>query len=235
MKKILHHFLNLLYPRHCPVCHKILKDQKRLICPACAGKLQAIRSPYCLKCGRPVKEEEECCADCRKRSHVFTEGRGIFLYDEKMKESLMRYKYHGHREYGDFYAAAMCRYARKDILRWAPDVIVPIPLHRKKQRQRGFNQAEYLAERISTFYGIPAACRLLKKTKATRSQKKLSASERRSNLKGAFYAEGELHGKTVLLIDDVYTTGSTMDAAAECLREKGAGKIYFLTVCIGRN
>lgn len=233
MHKIAGKILNLLYPRRCPLCHKILKDQNWLICPACAKGLKKIESPYCMRCGRPVEKEEEYCRDCAAGSHIFTEGRGIFPYDHQMKESLVKYKYYGHREYGDFYAAALCRCGKSEILRWKPDVIVPIPLHGRKQRQRGFNQAEYLAERVGRFYGIPVSAGLIRKTRPTRAQKKLNAVQRRRNLKDAFSVPEELNGIDILLIDDVYTTGSTMDAAAECLKKKGAGAIYFLTVCIG--
>lgn len=212
-----------------------MRDQKRLICPGCAEDLKKIEAPYCMKCGRPVRKEEEYCRDCADERHIFTEGRGIFLYDDRMKESLVKYKYYGHREYGDFYAAALCHYAKREILRWKPDVIAPIPLHRRKQKQRGFNQAEYIAEGVGRFYGIPVSAGLIRKIKPARSQKKLNVIERRRNLKGAFAVSGELNGIDILLIDDVYTTGSTMDAAAECLKKKGAGEIYFLTVCIGQN
>lgn len=235
MKKIIWKLLNLLYPRCCPVCHKILKDQKRLICPDCAGRLKPIRQPFCQKCGRPVEEGAEYCRDCRAGGHLFSQGRAIFLYNKEMKDSLIKYKYYGRREYGDFYGTAMCRYAEKEILRWRPDVIVPVPLHPGKQRMRGFNQAEYLARKIGSFYGIPVSDQILRKTGKTRSQKKLGIKERKKNLKGAFSVSRRLDGLTILIVDDVYTTGSTMDAAAECLWEKGAGKIYFLTLCIGQN
>lgn len=188
-----------------------------------------------MKCGRPVGETEEYCGECRKGGREFTQGRGIFLYNDKMKASVVRYKYYGCREYGDFYAAAMCRYARDEILRWKPDVIVPVPLHKKKLRTRGFNQSEYLARRVAGFYGIPISVRIIYKTKNTKSQKKLSARERRKNLEEAFSVAERLDGLSVLVIDDVYTTGSTMDAVSAALKEKGAEKIYFLTVCIGRN
>ncbi|MDO4338103.1 MAG: ComF family protein [Eubacteriales bacterium] len=240
MKKIrnralINSILNILYPRHCPICHEILKDQKSLICPVCAGEIKPINSWRCMKCGRPVGETEEYCGECRKGGREFTQGRGIFLYNDKMKASVVRYKYYGCREYGDFYAAAMCRYARDEILRWKPDVIVPVPLHKKKLRTRGFNQSEYLARRVAGFYGIPISVRIIYKTKNTKSQKKLSARERRKNLEEAFSVAERLDGLSVLVIDDVYTTGSTMDAVSAALKEKGAEKIYFLTVCIGRN
>ena len=99
---------------------------------------------------------------------------------------------------------------------------------------RGFNQAAYLAERLSGYTGIPWDEQLVRKIKKTRSQKKLNAAERRRNLKKAYLVTGKISGLTVLVVDDVYTTGSTMDAMAMSLREAGAEEVYFLTVCAGR-
>ena len=228
-------FPDILYPRCCPLCHRVLKDPSRLVCPQCAREIRPVSGPRCFKCGKPVREEEELCPDCRKVPRAFEQGRGIFLYDDRMKDSLMKYKYFGRREYGRFYAKAMCLYAGKELERWKPDIIVPVPLHWKKQRMRGFNQAAFLAEQISKQTGIPADCTLVKKTKKTKSQKKLDAAQRRNNLKEAFQVREEVNGKKILVVDDVYTTGSTMDAMASCLRVKGADKVWFLTLCIGRN
>lgn len=235
MSKVLGKLLNFLYPRCCPLCHQILKDQRAMICENCSVSLKPIRQPYCKKCGRPVDEEEEYCKDCMSEKHQFEEGRGIFLYQGKMKESLIKYKYYGHREYGAFYAAAICRYAEKEIRRWRPELIVPVPLHKKKKRARGFNQAGDLAEKIGAYFGIPVFSELVSKKEHTKSQKKLNAAARKRNLKGVFSVTERLDGRRVLVIDDVYTTGSTMDAIASALKEKGAERVYFLAVCIGQN
>lgn len=188
-----------------------------------------------MKCGKPINAEEEYCSDCSGRKRAFTKGLGIYLYDDRMRASLVRYKYYGRREYGDFYAAAICRYGQKEIRLWKPDLILPVPLHPSKQRMRGFNQSEYLADRIGDFYGIPVSAGLLIKTKKTKSQKKLNARERYRNLQGAFLVKERVDGLNILIIDDVYTTGSTIDEAANSLLYAGAKKVYFLTVCMGRN
>lgn len=226
--------LNILYPRRCPVCHRILRDQKALVCPGCESVFRPITEDYCLKCGSPVKPEEEYCRDCAGKKRSFDEGRGIFFYDQKMRRSLIRYKYYGSREYADYYAVSMYRYGRRNILRWKPDVIIPVPLHQRKLRMRGFNQSGLLAERLGTFLDIPVSEGTLRKIRGTRSQKKLDAAQRRKNLRQAFRAERRLDGLTILLVDDVYTTGSTVEAAAACLKEAGAEKVCFLTLCMGR-
>ena len=186
-----------------------------------------------MKCGKPVEKQEEFCRECREKPRMFTQGKGIFLYDEQWKLSLEKYKYYGCREYGDFFAQAMYLFSKKELAMWKPNLLVPVPLYRKKQRMRGFNQSLYLAERLSEKTGIPVDGELVYKKRATKSQKKLDASERRSNLKGAFGVKKRVDGKKILVIDDVYTTGSTMEEMAFCLRQNGAEKVYFLTVCTG--
>lgn len=224
----------MLYPRCCPLCHEILKNQKALVCSQCAQGLKPVTGPRCMKCGKPVGEEEEYCNECAAHPRKFTEGRGIFLYDDLWRASLVRYKYYGRREYGNFYGEAICRFARREILRWNPGLIIPVPLHRRKERMRGFNQSALLAARVGQITGISVDDTLVKKVRSTDSQKKLGAAQRRRNLQTAFVVERRVDGVKILVIDDVYTTGSTMDAMAACLVEQGAEKVFFLTVCMGR-
>lgn len=233
LKDLIQNILNIFYPKCCPICQKVLKDQERMICPDCEKQLRPIMHPRCYRCGKPV-EEGEYCTDCSTHTHHFEQGRGIFVYDDRMRRSIIRYKYYGCREYGDFFAKAIYVYAKEELRRWSPDLIVPVPMDRAKLRMRGFNQSVYLAERLGAYTQIPADLYLVEKIHRTRSQKKLSAVQRRKNLEDAFFVKRQVAGKTILVIDDVYTTGSTVDAMAVCLKKKGAKKVYFLTVCIGR-
>lgn len=235
MKEILiQKTLNMLYPRRCPVCHRILRDQKGLVCPECTETFRPIISDYCMKCGKTVKPDEEYCPECRKRRRHFDQGRCGFDYTEKMRQSLVRYKYYGSREYSMYYGSALCEILGQTIRRWKPDVIIPIPLYSRKKRMRGFNQAEELADEIGRIMQMPVASDVLLKVRETRSQKKLNAGERRQNLKGAFRCAQPLKGLKILLIDDVYTTGSTMETAALCLREAGAVNVFFVALASGR-
>ena len=234
MRKTAEFLLDMIYPKRCPVCHEVLKDRNQLLCRKCAGKLRPFSGSLCMKCGKPVGQEEEYCHSCRNGSHYFTEGRSIFPYEEIWRQSLVRFKYYGCREYGAFYAKAMSVYGRKCLERWKPQMIVPVPLHPSKKRRRGFNQAECLAEQLSLYTGIPWEAGLVCKIRNTRSQKKLDAVQRRNNLRSAYHVTRQIPGIPVLVVDDVYTTGSTMDAMAMCLLEAGAQAVYFLTVCAGR-
>lgn len=234
MRKTAEFLLDMLYPKKCPLCHEVLKDRKQLLCGKCAEKLHPFSGALCMKCGKPVKLEEEYCPVCRVNGHYFTAGRSIFPYGEVWRQSLVRFKYYGCREYGDFYAKAMSIYGKKCLERWKPQLIVPVPLHPAKKRMRGFNQSAYLAEKLSIITGIPWDDSLVLKIRNTKSQKKLDAAQRRNNLRKAYEVTRELEGIPVLITDDVYTTGSTMDAMSMCLFEAGAQAVYFLTVCAGR-
>lgn len=229
-------FLNALYPRCCPICHQILKEQNWLICPKCESELKPIGEPRCKKCGKRIfYMEKEYCQDCSRREHVFDEGRGIFDYDEKMRTSILKYKDGGRREYGDFYARAMIRYGRIDLRRWRPQAVLSVPIHPKKQRIRGFDQAGHLAKAVAEATGLPLCCGYMRKKSVTSAQKSLEASMRRKNVENSFEGrEGDWQIRRLLVIDDVYTTGSTIDAVSVEAKRHGVENIYFLTVCIGR-
>ncbi len=118
---------------------------------------------------------------------------------------------------------------------WQAEALIPVPIHKSRMRKRGFNQAALVAERMGERLGIPVEKDILVRVKKTKAQKNLSDAERRENLKNAFQVSGnELKLKRVVLVDDIYTTGSTLDAGASVLREAGAEKVYFLSICIGR-
>ncbi len=225
--------LNILYPRHCPWCHEILKDQTALICEECAQELSPIRGSRCMKCGHPVREQEELCGECTRRTHEFTEGRSVFLYNEGWKTSIEKYKYFGCREYGDYYGECLSRLLEERQSFWRVQRIVPVPMHWRKERMRGFNQSWDLAQKVGTKLSIPADHHLVLKVRSTKSQKKLTAEERLHNLSGAFSVTRRIPGERILLVDDVYTTGSTMDTMAQGLKRAGAGEVYFITLCMG--
>lgn len=228
--------LNWLYPAHCPVCHRILENQSRFICPECEGIWRPVQEPRCKKCGKPLEREEaELCQDCISHPHLYEAGAGIFFYDSRKKASLMKYKYGGRRDYGRFYAQACCVYGREYIQRWGIQGIIPIPMYRYKERMRGFNQAAFVAELIGAELDLPVYRESLVKLYRTESQKKLDAAGRRKNLQGAFQGSpGQWGLHRILLVDDVYTTGSTVDAAALEILRHGVEKVYFLTVFIGK-
>lgn len=225
--------LGLLYPKTCCFCGKVNAYE---ICRECAEKIIYIKEPRCKKCGKPVRyEEQEYCYDCQAHSHHYTQGRSIWLHKMPVSMSIYQFKYKNRRIYGTFYAKEMARLYGGKMREWGIDVIIPVPLHRKKKRLRGYNQAEILAKQLGKRTGIEVNAKAVIRTRYTRPQKELNDKERKQNLKEAFsVTEKWKPYKNVLLIDDIYTTGSTIDTIAEELKRAGAGKVFFLTISIGQ-
>lgn len=188
-----------------------------------------------MKCGKALESPDaEYCMDCRKKGHAYDRGRALFRYDDRMRDSIAAFKYKGRREYKDFYAREMAEAFAVQIARWKPEALIPIPLHPSKKRKRGYNQAELLAKALGERWSLPVKSKILIRRENTQPQKELNERQRRENMKSAFkICEDGVKFKTVLLIDDIYTTGSTMDAAAAVLKEKGVKKVYFLCIGIG--
>ena len=226
-------FLDMLYPRRCPVCHDIAVPGGSRICNVCREKLKPITGPRCFRCSKPLKrEEQEYCKDCRK-TRLFDQGIGIFPYGSVLQESLFKLKYGKRQEYGSFYGQIAAVYSREIIRNWGVEIIIPIPLHRKRIEKRGYNQAELIAEALGKTLCIPVDSRLMKRKVNTRPQKELDYRERKQNMKNAFFLKGENRYRRILLVDDIYTTGSTIEAAAELLKRNGAENVFFLTIAMG--
>lgn len=225
--------LQAVYPRRCPVCDGIVRQRGEKICLECMGRLKLLTPPWCMCCGKKVEEGEEYCRDCRERKHMFERGRALYEYDSAA-ESLYRFKYAGRREYAEFFGEQITDYLGDFIRDIRPDGFVPIPLHRRRQARRGYNQAALLADAVGRRTGIPVYRHLLVRVRNTAPQKKLNRAERQNNLKKAFnIPENDVKLKTILVFDDIYTTGSTIDEAARALRAAGAERIYFITLACG--
>lgn len=233
----LRRFLDWLYPRRCVFCDGILAGEEKYLCGRCRGKMPSpIREPRCLRCGKPLcVQEQEYCYDCSEYEQKYDRGIGIFRYEEPMKRALMLFKFKGRREYGDFMGRLMCLYGKDFIQQIQPQIILPVPVHRKRQRVRGYNQAEVLARVISSGFSIPIRTDLVLRKKFTKAQKELNRKERKKNLEQAFCVKREAGTyKKVLLVDDIYTTGSTVNAIAGNLKKEGVEEVYFLSLCIGK-
>lgn len=225
---------DLLFPRRCPVCGGVAMPKGRLICPACLKQLSFVSSPACMKCGKEIgSREQEYCEDCTRRKKSFTRGFALLNYDSRAAASMAAVKYHNKREYLDFYARAAALRFKKQFRQAGIQVIVPVPVHASRLKTRGFNQAAVLAEKLSAELGIPWE-ELLIRVKNTDPQKSLGSAERLKNLRGAFEAEQEA-GKweRVLLVDDIYTTGSTAEICSRALLKTGVKQVFVFAVCIG--
>lgn len=235
-KKKTEGLIRMLYPRRCPLCHGPLLFQQAFVHEECCRAVPLIREPRCKRCGKGLENEQrEYCGDCASGRHFFTRGVAVYAYQGKIKQSVHQFKFHNKREYADFYVQQMCKALIPFLETWKPQALIPVPLHKSRKKRRGFNQAQLLAEGIGRAFGILVLTDLVVRTRATRPQKELNREKRKNNLKNAFKIPGyDVKLKRVLVIDDIYTTGSTIDAIAELLLERGVEEIYFATLCIGK-
>ena len=227
--------LDMAYPRTCPFCGRI-PEGKEIACKQCKVGLSYIQGPRCMKCSKPIMDrEEEYCYDCKSKSHSYISGKAVWVYDDRMRESISRYKYQGSLEYALVYGREIVKYYGEWVKAHG-DILVPIPLHKKKLRVRGFNQAEILAEVLGEKLQIPVGNNWLCRRKDTLPQKELNDTERLKNLTKAFEINKKQFSpvKKVMLVDDIYTTGSTIEACAKVLYDAGVKEVYFVSLCIGK-
>lgn len=232
--------LDIVYPRRCPICSNIVVPKDEKICPSCKEELNYIKEPRCKKCSKPLyNEEQEYCFDCTTKNYHFTKGFSVWVYDKNMKKSIASFKYHNKREYAEFYIEELLNIYKDDLIRLCPDALVPIPVHKTKLNQRGYNQAEIIAKGIGDALFIPVLNNLLTRNKKTLPQKGLNDKERLKNLQKAFdFSKEEIHSSShlnkIVLIDDIYTTGSTVEACTNILLQNGVREVYFVSICIGK-
>ncbi len=230
--------LDLLYPRRCPICQQIVMPKGEYICRTCFEELPFVREPRCRQCGKPLGDmEKEYCYDCEKRAFHYEYGYGLWIYNEKMKRSLSAFKYQGKREYAEFYGEQLLLHYGDWIQSVGIQVVVPVPVHIRKLKTRGYNQAALVAEIVAKELHLPLE-EVLMRCINTKPQKSLDNRERIYNLQHAFCLNTSnnfsVEGKKVLLIDDIYTTGSTIEVCTNVLLQAGADKVYFLCLCIGK-
>ena len=226
--------LDLVYPRRCPVCDKAVKPFGNLICEDCKKKIKYIKAPFCQKCGKELKDKRAVfCHDCSCKEHSYDSGMALFAYPS-VADSIYRFKYCGRQEYAAYYGERIALVLGKKILALKPDAIIPVPIHASKEKVRGYNQAELIALELGRILDIPVETGLIKRIRKTTPMKELSAQERQNNLKKAFkICRNDVKLNTVIVVDDIYTTGSTIDAMAQELHKVGIEQIHFIALAIG--
>ncbi len=226
--------VDLLFPRRCVLCDEPVEPGCEPVCPTCREELRYVESPFCMKCGKQLLTEQEYCENCRTRAHAFIQGRSVFQYPS-VSDAMFRFKNQGRLEYADFFAWEMFRCMGDWIAATGAEALLPVPIHQKRMKKRGYNQAAELAKRLSIYSGIPVLENWLIRTTDTAPLKDLGALERQNNLKKAFKIVGDdVKLETIVIIDDIYTTGSTIDAIAGLLQERMDCNVFFLTAAIGR-
>lgn len=222
--------LDVLFPPVCAGCGRV----GLLLCPACLARMQPVTGAICRRCGRGLAGEERSAALCRACHDApppLAQMRASLRYAEPTDRLIHRLKYEGYFALARPLAGAM-------ITGWpawrpSPDLIVPIPLHPRRRRRRGYNQSELLARPLAEAVGVPFSTTALRRTRHTPPQVGLGPEARAANVLGAFDAAAEeAAGRAILLIDDVLTTGATMTAAAVALL--AAGAVSVSAYCLAR-
>lgn len=239
-KKIGQWLIECIYPPCCPFCDQVLQKKERAygLCRGCQKELVYITNNFCAKCGKRIASgQEELCMDCVRQKHMYDQARSVFSYQGRTREALYRFKKKNRREYAEYFGTEICRMRRRWILSLQVDLLIPVPMHPSNVRMRGYNQAQLLAEVMGRELDLPVSCQILQKTGRTQEQKELDRKQRRKNLEHAFAVPAEnrnvLQGKNILLVDDIYTTGATADAAAKVLKQAGVAYVYVVTVASG--
>ena len=236
--------LDLVFPPFCPVCQTRLGQGRRdPLCGPCWERIERITTPCCGVCGLPFSQFPSAavdrrpagasrCGRCRRRAPEFSYARSAARYGEVAREALHAFKFGGRRALAAPLGDLLAEMGAASLPIPDPALLVPVPLHPRRERERGFNQSLLLARRLGRAWRLPVREDVLVRTVATPPQAELSRETRRSNVRGAFALRHPelVSGQHVIVVDDVFTTGSTVSACALCLKRGGASAVGVLTV-----
>jgi ComF family protein len=236
LKRILTGLSDIIFPPRCLTCDIILDHHENLpVCPTCFEKIKYITSPLCNCCGIPFSgadKSDHLCGDCTISKPAFSFARAVGHYDTTFLEAIHSFKYRGKIAYGKILGRLMAQYNYPAIN--IPDytLILPVPLHLKRLRERGFNQSVILAREIARRFSTPLDFLTLKRYIYTEPQINLGKKERELNVRGTFKVTDpeRITNQKILLVDDVYTTGSTVKECARLLLKEGASSVAVLTL-----
>ena len=215
------------------MCDEIVTPFGEKIHANCIRKMKLLTPPWCAKCGKKLLTDEYICDDCKKINHQFVRGRSLYSYKE-IAPSIYRFKYQDRQEYAKYYAQQIVEYLGDFIETVNPDAFIPVPLSLKRYAKRGYNQASLISKEISKITKIPTLDKLVFRRKNTVPLKLLAPSERQKNLQKAFIVRGNsVKLRTTIIIDDIYTTGATIDEISRTLHEAGVVDVYFVTLASG--
>lgn len=229
---------SLLLAAPCRLCGELLTTASRVpVCPSCLGRVRPLELlASCDRCQRPLSaaavspDGAALCGPCRQEETTFDRLRTFGAYDGELRSLIVLLKYNSvrplARPLGEWLAALLHQHPEMAEV----DVLVPVPLHPTRQRSRGFNQAELLARELRRWTSLRVETRWLRRVKDTPSQTGLTPNQREENVRGAFSSETSLDAARILLLDDVCTTGATLNACAQVLKRAGAARVNAVTV-----
>lgn len=228
--------LDLFFPPLCHQCRSFIPHAGRVhVCPACLVTSRPVEPPLCTICGVPFPAPagiDHSCGPCLTSPPPFAAARAAFLYEGAIRDLIHRFKYDGAVQVRRPLALLMADRLAPLAAEKAPDLLVPVPLHVRRLRQRGFNQAVLLGELLSREWQIPLGRRALQRVRWTEPQVNLAAKERLANVRGAFAVAdpAQIRGARILLVDDVLTTGSTLAECSKVLLRAGAAEVCAVTI-----
>jgi ComF family protein len=235
--------VSVFFPAGCRLCERaLLRASTVPICEECLGSFPALGGAGCERCGQPLatwslsgseearSAEDLLCPQCQERMYGFDRTRSYALYKGSIVRAIMLLKFERVEPLGRWFAERLVEVARREEL--SVDMVVPVPLHRLRERERGYNQADLIAKLLARKLGLPYRAVLLTRTKPRPDKHILSLEERWDSVRGAFATRpgSKVDNLRVLLVDDVMTTGATLDAAAKALRDAGAKSVIGLTI-----
>jgi competence protein ComFC len=230
---------SILFPAPCRICEKLLIRCNRVpICEACLAAFTPVPERACEICGQPLESFQPVgphallCPNCSPPTYSFARARSLAIYQDQLVSALLILKYQRMEPLARWFAAQMAALARSEGEPFEADLVVPVPLHRNRERERGYNQAALLAKPLAKALGLPYRPVLLVRTRERPQKKVLSLAERWAAVRGAFakVPGSQVDKLRVLLVDDVLTTGATLDACARALLDSGAKSVVGLTV-----
>jgi ComF family protein len=223
--------LAVVFPSSCPVCSEPLEHPTRgPLCEPCWGGVASRPSARC-RCGRALPATSEGCSRCRRGLSLLSIGFSLGPYDGPLRVAVHELKYRGRRRVAGRLAEAIAELQEARAVLCEGSLLVPVPLHPRRRRDRGFNQAELLASELARLVDLPMSAAALVRRSETRPQTGLSAAERRRNVAGAFAVRrrSKVAGRVVVLVDDVVTTGATARACARALLDSGAKDVRIVS------
>ena len=236
MERILTALAELIFPTRCMTCGTVLDYQAiPVFCADCFSKIKFIQSPLCPCCGIPFETaagSDHLCSDCIDAAPVFTVARSVGCYENVLLDAIHQFKYRGKTATGKSLGKLMAEFSYPGFSIADYSLIIPVPLHLKRLRERGFNQSVILAREIARSFSVPLDFMTLKKHIHTDPQVSLGKKEREKNVRGAFTVKREntIKNESILLVDDVYTTGSTLKECARVLKNHGAREVAAITL-----
>jgi len=226
--------LDVILPPVCYVCGKACTGTYGL-CDNCAALIHHILPPYCKHCGKRVIKNTETCGTCGFEVSYLDRSWSCCRYETTIKHCIHLFKYSGYIGLVDIFSDLMMNFLRKNNIGPSIELIVPVPVYATKRRERGYNPSEVLARALSKKLSKPLDYKNLKKVKWTESQSELDKKRRLNNIKGAFLTvdRNVFSGRNILIVDDVFTTGATLNECAKVLKEINVKKVFSLTLARG--